>query len=134
MWLQPPRTNAMTEMTHFNRSPSLARPLPVGGVVLVSLSIVVSALSYNALPASVRIRWHVGGTYYGPEYAPALAVVVGFPVVLGILLAGSHWLETYFKEFDEVDTIRPVYEWCVLLTLTTIVLVQLVIVALNLYL
>lgn len=127
-------TNVMSGLPYSNRSLSLTRPLSIGGVMLVSLSTVVSALSYGALPSLVQLRWHVRGTYYGPEYAPALPLVVGFPVLLGILYAGSRWFETYLGDSDKVDEIRAVYEWCILLTLATIVLVQMVIVTLNLYL
>ncbi|USZ70893.1 hypothetical protein [Natronosalvus halobius] len=111
-----------------------ARPLSLGGLVIVLASVALSAVSYGHLADTVRIRWTIG-TYYGPEYAPTLGVLVAFPVALIGLYVGARWLRTWLVRrgaVDEFDEFRLVYDACVLATLGVIVACQFVLVVLNL--
>lgn len=77
------------------------------------------------------------GTYqhYGSEHAPTTFVLVMFPVVIGGLYIGARWLRNHLERADGIehfDEFRTIYDICVLLTLGTIVVGQIVIVALNL--
>lgn len=113
-----------------------ARPSALIGGVLVLVSIALSAVSYGYLADTIRIRWTIG-TYqhYGPEYVSTLAVLVVFPVAVSGLYAGSRWLKTYLKRaghIEELSEFRAVYDVCVLLTLGTVIAVQLALIILNL--
>ncbi|UTF54231.1 hypothetical protein [Natronosalvus rutilus] len=108
-----------------------ARPLSLGGLVIVLASVALSAVSYGRLSDTVRIRWTIG-TYYGPEHAPTLAVLVAFPVSLIGLYAGAQWLRTWLVRRGAIDEFRLVYDACVLATLSVIVACQFVLVVLNL--
>lgn len=124
----------MTGLAHSDRRPILSRPLFVGGLLLCLLSTILSVFAYSVLPEAVRIHWQFGGPYYhyGPEFAPLLVVVVGFPLLLGALYVGSRWLGTYIEDAAEFDDLRLLYEWSALLAMGTVLLVQSAIIALNL--
>lgn len=79
----------------------------------------------------MRIRWSVG-TYYGPEYAPTLAVLAGFSIVVAIAYLGFRWLALLLEGTDEFDAARGYYELATGAVLASIVLFQIAIVAANL--
>lgn len=97
------------------------------------ISIIISIVSYNALGEMTRIRWTIG-TYYGPEYAPTVAVVAVFPVFVVALYVGFRWLRRYLEKAKEFESVSPYYEFVTLATLGLVVSVQILLVALNLYL
>lgn len=105
----------------------------IGGLLVVALSVAVSLGSYGALGAVTRIRWSIG-THYGPEFAPTLAVVTVFPVVVTVLYIGFRWFGTFLEETSEFENARLLYEFVAFATLGTVVFVQGLLVALNLYL
>ncbi|MFC7232098.1 hypothetical protein ACFQMM_13150 [Saliphagus sp. GCM10025308] len=110
------------------------RPFSLGGLVIVLASVALSAVSYGRLADTVRIRWTIG-TYYGPEHAPTLVVLVAFPLALAGLYAGAWWLRTWLVRrgaIDELDEFRLVYDACVLAILGAIGACQFVLVVLNL--
>ncbi|MFP9193935.1 hypothetical protein ACLI4Q_20230 [Natrialbaceae archaeon A-CW1-1] len=108
----------------------------LGGLVIVLTSIVLSIASYSHLENTVRIRWTVG-TYqhYGPEFISTLLVLVAFPVTVASLYVGARWLKVYLERSDASDDVEEfcaIYDICVLVTLGTVVVGQLVIIGLNL--
>lgn len=93
----------------------------------------VSLASYSALGEVTRIRWSIG-TYYGPEYVPTFVVVAAFPIVVAVLYFGFRWFGAYLGEISEFESARLFYEFIVLATLGVVVFLQILLVALNLYL
>lgn len=125
----------MAERTATSRLPQ-ACPSTLGGIVLVLVSIALSAISYGYLAETVRIRWTIG-TYqhYGPEYVSTLAALIVFPVAVAGLYTGARWLKTYIERaglIEDVDEFRAVYDVCVLLTVGMVLAVQLALIILNL--
>lgn len=108
------------------------RSSSLGGLALVSASIVAHRLLAN----TVRIRWTVSTHHhYGPEYTPTTTVFIAFPLLVAGLYVGAQWLKSYLETRetgDEFDDIPAIYNTCVLLTLGTVVTVQLAIIILYL--
>lgn len=87
-----------------------SRFLALGSAGVVLLSVALSSIGYGILPAQMRIHWTLGmGPYYGPEFAPTLAVLSGFPVLIGGLALGTYWLDTLLRRIEEFAAIRPYY-------------------------
>ena len=107
------------------------RPTAGGGLLLVVASGLCSLLAAGVLPAQVRIRWSVG-TSYGPEFAPTMLVLAGFPVAIGAVFVGARALATGLRRRTELDDVRPVYEACTLAVLVALGLGQLGLVLANL--
>lgn len=101
--------------------------------MIVLASIATSLASYGVLGEAVRIRWAVG-VHYGPEYAPTGAVLAAFPAVIAVLYVGFRWLGRRLEGTDEFDEDRGIYELAALATLGMLVVVQVALVAANLYL
>jgi hypothetical protein len=112
------------------RVPNRIDPLNAGGASIVLLSIAVSIVGHVIGPERLRIRWTYG-TYYGPEFAPAVLVLIAFPLAVAALYLGGRWLRASLERGNEFDTVRAIYDACVLLTLGTLVVVQGVLVAVN---
>ncbi|WP_436344742.1 hypothetical protein [Natronorubrum sp. FCH18a] len=111
------------------------RPTSIGGLLVVFASAVVSIVSYGALAETIRIRWTVGTHYqYGPEHAPAIAVLVAFPVALLGLYVGFRWLERTLERTDEFEGLGILIEITAVAVLATVLAAQFLIVALNLWL
>lgn len=55
--------------------------LDATGLVVLFTSIAVSVLAAGPAPERLRIHW--GTPYYGPEFAPAMVVLAGFPLAMG---------------------------------------------------
>lgn len=111
-------------------------PTTVGGLLIVAASIVLSTVAHGLLADTMRIhyRWTVGTyTHYGPEYAPTLTVLVAFPIMVIGLYISAHWLGSYLAHLDEYAELRPIYQITVLAALTMILVVQIAIIALNLW-
>lgn len=113
------------------------QPTSLGGSVIVIISIVLSTISYGPLADTIRIRWTIG-TYqhYGPESVTTLPVLVAFPVLVAGLYIGARWLKTYLECNDSIgDSVEfnAIYDICMLLTIGTVVVSQIIIIVLNLW-
>jgi len=87
-----------------------SRPLASAGIGVALLSTALSALAYGALPEQIRIHWTLGmGPYYGPEFAPTSAVLVGFPALIAGVALGAYWLEKRLRRTEEFAAVRPYY-------------------------
>lgn len=98
------------------------------GVLAVLASAAISLLAAGSVPGRLRIHW--GSPHYGPEFAPAAAVLVGFPaaVAAGYLLARvAGWVLPV-----ETTTARRAYAVAVLTTLGCLVATQALVLGLNL--
>jgi hypothetical protein len=114
-------------------SSATSSPLRAGGAVVLLSSIAVSALSFGALPARLRIHWTLGaGPYYGPEFADKAVVLALFPLLVAGLFVGVTWLAARLDREEAFGTARPLYEWAVLATLAVLVLAQVALVVANL--
>ncbi|MFA9417190.1 hypothetical protein [Natrinema sp. HArc-T2] len=111
------------------------RPTAGGGLLVVLASVAVSLAAAPALGDSVRIRWSIG-TYYGPEYAPTPLALAAFPAIIAVIYVGFWAVRVGLERtgaFDATDDlVRSVYELCALVTLLTLVVVQVLFVAANL--
>lgn len=117
-----------------NDTTTAIRPTAIGGLLVVLASVVVSIVARGVLTETVRIRWTVGTHYhYGPEHAPTVAVLAAFPIALLVLYAGFRWLGRSLERVDEVDDLGIVLELTALAVLATVLAVQLLIVALNVW-
>ncbi|MFB6172744.1 MAG: hypothetical protein ABEJ23_09440 [Haloarculaceae archaeon] len=109
------------------------RSLRAGGAVVLLSSIVVSALSFGALPVRVRVHWTFGsGPYYGPEFVGRAVVPILFPLLVAVLFAGTTWLAARLERAGAFGSARSVYDAIVLATLAVLVLAQIALVAANL--
>lgn len=115
-----------------DRPPVGRRSLRAVSVLVVVVSSIVSALAASVVPSQMRIHWSLGGTYYGPEFAPAWLLLGMFPLVVAALAVGSHHLKRYLEASGEYDVMRGYYELAVLGVLATLLLVQGVLILLNL--
>lgn len=80
------------------------------GSLGVVLSAVLSSIAYGMLPVQMRIHWTLGmGPYYGPEFAPTLAVLGGFPLLIAGLALGANWLDALLHRSEDFAAIRPYY-------------------------
>jgi hypothetical protein len=116
-----------------NTRPSKAawiRPSAGGGLALVVLSALLSALAYGQLGETLRIRWAVG-TYYGPEYAPTL-VVLGVCTILVAALYVATAVVGRYLDGHGFDPEQLVYEAGVLVLLGTVLFVQVLLIGFNL--
>lgn len=107
-----------------------------GGLLIVLASAVLSVTSYSRFGETMRIHWKVG-TYrhYGPEHAPTLVVLVAFPVIVAGLYVGALWLRNYLARTGVAaasDEFGGTYDIVVVLALGSVVVCQLLVVALNL--
>lgn len=118
-------------LSRLGRLPNRIDPLTAGGTAIVLLSVATSVLAYAVGPERLRVRWAYG-TYYGPEYAPAVLVLVAFPLVIAALYAGGRRLRTALERSSEFDAVRTIYDACVLLTVGTLLGVQCALVLANL--
>lgn len=87
-----------------------SRRLAVAGVGITALSAALSALSYGFLPDRMRIHWTLGaGPYYGPEFAPTPAVLIGFPALIAGIAIGAYALDTRLRRREGVAAVRSYY-------------------------
>lgn len=114
------------------RTVAWRRPTDVGGLLAVLASVVLSTVGYGLLGARVRIRWSVG-VHYGPEYAPTLVVLGGFPVAVSALYVGCTWLARQFERTDGFEADGRYYAFAVVGLLGVLVLVQAILIGANLY-
>lgn len=124
-----PRT--VSDRSDADGEPHPLRPTAWTGALLVLASAAISLVGGGVLPEQIRIRWTVG-TYYGPEFAPALLVMAAFPLFVAGLFVGLRALARVFERAEELEVGRPLYEGIVLLVLLTVVLGQVGIVVGNL--
>jgi hypothetical protein len=61
-----------------NERATIPTGLDATGLAVLLASIAISLLAAGPAPERLRIHW--GSPYYGPEFAPAVAVLVGFPL------------------------------------------------------
>ena len=95
-----------------------SRPLALAGIGITVLSAALSALTYGLLPDRLRVHWTLGaGPYYGPEFAPTPAVLIGFPALIAGLALGTYWLDTRLRRTEEFAAARPYYQAGVVVTL-----------------
>lgn len=86
------------------------RPLASAGVAVTALSAALSGLTYGLLPDRLRIHWTLGaGPYYGPEFAPTPAVLIGFPALVAGLAIGAYWLDARLRRTEGFAAARPYY-------------------------
>jgi len=108
-----------------------SRALSLGSLAAVALSVATSALGYGPLPARMRIHWSLGGPYYGPEFAPAAVVLVGFPVLVAGVALGAHLLVGRLRASEAFATARPYDALAVLVTLVALLGTQAALVVAN---
>lgn len=121
-------------VTTDSRVPRRLRPTAAGGLLIVLASVATSLVAAGSLPERVRVRWSVDPSYHvGPEYAPALAVLVAAPVAVATLYAGSRWFRGWLERTEtDFGDVSALYEAAVLGLLATLVIVQIALVAANL--
>lgn len=107
------------------------RPTVWTGLLLILCSVAVSVLSYVVLPDPVRIRWSVG-TYYGPEFAPAIVFATAFPVFIAGLFVGFRALARSLERRYALADIRPIYAATAVGVLLAVLFSQVAILMLNL--
>lgn len=113
------------------------RPSVAGGSLIVVISCIVSILSYGALAENMRIhyRWTIGSySHYGPEYAPTVAVLAAFPVIIAGVVIGFYWLGNYLDQLDDSNDLRLIFDGIALATLVMLVSVQIALILANIYL
>lgn len=117
-----------------SRAAGRLRPTAAGGLLIVLASAATSLLAAGSLPERVRVRWTVDPSYHvGPEYAPALVVLIAAPVAVATLYAASRWFRGWLQRTEPgFEDVSVVYEAAVLGLLATLVLVQVALVAANL--
>lgn len=95
-----------------------SRFLVLSSLGVVVLSAVLSSIAYAMLPEQMRIHWTLGiGPYYGPEFAPTLVVLGGFPLLISGLAVGAYWLDILLHRTEGFAAIRPHYAVAVVGTL-----------------
>lgn len=103
-------------------------PFTVGNVLVILISVITSGFAATILSDTLRIRWHVGPyEHWGPEVVPAEFVLISFPVLIGCIYVAS-------LVIDRSTTTPPrseLLEIVVLVTLVSLLIMQLVILALN---
>lgn len=102
-----------------------------GDIGIVLLSIALSVFGAAVLPATMRIRWHIG-TYehWGPERIAAEPVLIAFPVVVVVGYIVSRAIARHLR--SAARNTRMLYEVLVLIGLSTVVLMQALLIGLNL--
>lgn len=109
-----------------------SRLLALTGVGVTVLSIALSGFAYGFLPEQMQIHWTLGlGPYYGPEFAPKLAILTAFPATIAGIVLGSYQLDTRFQHVEEVLAVRPYYTAAVVGTLVILLISQVVLIIAN---
>lgn len=104
------RSDAATTRSEPDENGDGSRRLAVAGIGITVLSAVVSALSYGYLPDRMRIHWTLGaGPYYGPEFAPTPAVLIGFPALIAGIAISAYAVDTRLRRREGVAAVRPYY-------------------------
>ncbi|RQG95937.1 hypothetical protein [Natrarchaeobius chitinivorans] len=109
------------------------RPTAGGGLIVVLSSIAVSLVALQFLGSQLRIHWSVGTHYQlGPEYAPTLAVLAAFPIIVTALFAGLSLLGRRLERVESFEDGRAYYELVAFGTMTAVVIFQVTLVGANL--
>lgn len=105
----------------------------LGTVAAVLVSTLTSLVGYRLLPAEVQIHWTLGaGPYYGPEFAPTAAVLILFPVLVGVVALGTSWLAGKLPQEPDAATDRLAYTISVVGIVAVLLGVQIGLVVANL--
>lgn len=109
-----------------------SRLLALTGIGVTALSIALSGLAYGFLPEQMQIHWTLGlGPYYGPEFAPTLAILTAFPATIAGIALGAYRLDTRFQHVEEVVAIRSYYTAAVVGTIGILLVSQVVLIIAN---
>jgi len=101
------------------------RLLAIGSLGAVLLSAVVSGAAYGLLPDRIRIHWTLGmGPYYGPEFAPTVLVLTGFPLLVAVTALGAYWVGARLGRSEGFAAVRPYYAVAVLGALASLLVTQ----------